>query len=814
MSDDESTTEDAGPVPGPGVTAWLTQVIGTPRASKAEGRPWLPAGFAPVEESGRRIELLLPEEVVVADGGTLQRVEIRGLPAGVTLASGVAMSDGFWHLAPDDLYGLTALVPDDIPLPFSVMLKGVFVGDDPETPWTELTGFEIDDVDTDEVLAARDKSDVREADQAAPKESMTQPDAESDVPETGTESPSPNIDGAKLPEATAPETPEVANIPAAPLTMVVIDLDVSVGTDDPALLKDISLCFSGLPAGAMLSTGTNIGGNWTVPATALSNLSIFIPEETPDFELDVEMTIAGSPPQSAAIQVENPPLHVDADDAFGITLAASGAGQTRFFVFTDGTVAYDRVINWAVAGDSEVNVLVPFIDSGMPFEILMRYETLGTEDGAPVLLGLEIDDTFIDANSPAISANGMPVDNGRTWSGDLILDVREALKLHMDEPESALPDDEDSASHQETYEPDALPMTDTPDEGDADELIGREEVLPAQEPEVSETGAAEPDKLDEIAVDNTDDVSGNDTAMPVPGDARDDDVAESDVLIVDATFEDLQRPAFISELRQLRDFIRTQTSDDSGEIYDRLGIDVTKWHDMKVNGPSGANVDLEPRLPRIAPSGGIDNTRDLLPLRLRGVSGASRIEVRLTGLPPGTLLTRGRNMGGGQWHLTANDCNDLSLLPPIGENGTIVLHVSENDPMGTGNTYAMQKSIIVGQNRKHPVSRGTDMPAMHLPLDPDVFDPDGHGALSLTVGELPAGAILSRGKNHGGGVWTLDAPPGDSLTIFAAAASPAFEITLTCVALNAETGASKVISRVIEVNPARGKLNLRSEMAA
>ncbi len=811
MSDDESATEDTGPVPGPGVTDWLAQVVGTPRASKAASRPWLPPGFGPETETVRRIELLLPEDVVVAEGGNLQRVEIRGLPDGVRLASGMAMRDGFWHLAPDDLYGLVALVPDDVPLPFSVMLKGVFVGDDPETPWSELAGFEINGTDTDEVLAARDKGDPSEAERK--HSNMDAPPAapESAAPAAVEESPLAAPEPIPMPPGPELSPVDAAVDTAPPLTMVVIDLDVSVGTDDPAVLKDISVAFSGLPTGAMLSCGASSGGTWTVPAADLSNLSIFIPEDTPDFELDVEMAIAGSDPQTAAIQVENPSVRINPDDAFRVSLAGDpGAGPTRMFVFTDGSVAYDRVINWPAAPNGEVELLVPYIDSGMPFEILMRYENLGAGEGTPALRGLEIDDTIIDADSPAISASGVPSDLGRIWSGDLVLDVREALKMHMVErDESSLENDNALTAHEphETAEP---TLSDAP--GEMTEEVGPAEpdrVLTSNETEYGETETAQRDAPEDRLADNDAKATLQSAAEPAA-----DDTKESNVLVVDATFEDLQRPAFITELRQLRDFIRTQSSDENGEIYARLGIDVAKWHDMTVRGPSGANVELEPLLPRIGPLGGIDNSRDFLPLRLQEFSAAARIEVRLSGLPPGSLLTHGENLGGGIWHLSARDCEDVLFLPPIGRTGATVLHISQSDDAAANADYTPHKSLVVDQSRKRSGLHGTDMPALNLTLEPAVFDPDGHGALSLTLGELPVGAVLSSGKNHGGGVWTLEATPGDTLTIHAAVASPAFEITLTCVALNAQTGASSVVSRVIEVNPTKMTLKLRTDMAA
>lgn len=851
MADDDETSAEEKPVPGPGVTAWLAAVIGAPRQSRAKAPPPLPAGFGPKLQA-RRIEVQLPEEVVVADGGTLQRIEIRGLPNGVQLTAGMAMNDGFWQLEPADLYGVAAMVPEGIDLPFSVMLKGVFVGDDPETPWTELTGYEFTDAGADHVLMERISAPAQEASDAEPEnvqvsepEAEIEPDpaldAEPEIePEPASEEPAPAEEAAQgaepapetaLEEATAPEPipePELApdpvpapdpeteptSEPVLSPTMVVIDLDVSVGTEDPNVLKDITLHFSGLPEGAILTAGDLDDGVWSVPASALSALAVVIPEQTPDFDLDVEMEISGAAPQSATIQVENTPQPVDPASAFRVYLTGGSTGQTRISIYTDGVATYDRVVNWSAAAEGALSLLVPYAESGLPFEILMRYESLSVDVGPPVLTGMEIDGTAISPMSPAISANGMAADEGLSWSGDLVVDVRGAMKQPLPElvPGSDLQDEEAMRVHVPTEMSEPTAALDADEDAFTSSEQPERILPPAPSPEVG---------TDELPFDDVVDAGEGDlddlTVEPeaVMSDTCDEDESEdSDILVVDATFSDLQRPAFINELRNLRDFIRTRPADHNGEIYDRLGIDVTKWHDMSVRGPSGAEVELEPRLPRIAPRGGIDNTRDLVWVELGELAGVSGIEVRVTGMPPGALLTHGKNLGDGVWQLAARDCAKVAMLPPIGPAGATALHVGWSANGAKEKSFTPRKSLIVGQSYKRPAQSGTDMPSMSLVLDAETFDPGDHGSLSLTIGEMPPGTVLSKGKNHGGGVWTLEAATGESIALSAAKAMAPFHITLTCVALNPETGDSTVVSRVLESFPAQGKLRVRTDEAA
>jgi|GEM_PF-672059 len=766
MPNDAKIPENIMPVPGPGVTDWLSAIIGTPRASKSSGPLSLPAGFLPLPETATRLGVALPDEVVHAEGGTLQRIEIRGLPKGVELSAGNLSPEGYWDLAPEYVKGLSAVVPGEVDLPFSVMLKGVFAGDDPDATWSELTGYEF--------TGGHDR----------PAPAAPEPEPET-TPETKTE---------PVPAAKSDSAGE--STPQKPVSMVVIDLDVSVGTDDPDVLKGISVRFSGLPDGASLSAGTDDNGTWTVSALDLADLSIVIPGDTGDFDLDVEMDIAGSEPQSASIHVENTPVDVNPSAAFKVVIAPqSRAGKARISIYSDGTVTYDQVVDWRGV-DEPVELLIPYIDDALPFEIVMRYDTLGEADCAPKLMEIAIDGVVIPPNAPEISAAGAIEDGGLAWQGDLVVDVRHALKAQP------LPSDdftEDAHVPSEMAEPEANAAPPSPvldDASEADAVLDPAAMPAEQTPIVAE----------EPAEDFADPVGGIDDDAPV-------DETDRGILVVDATYDDLQRPAFLNELRNLRDFIRTRADDANGEIYDRLGIDVTKWHDMAAHGPSGAEVDLDPKLPLLAPRGGIDNTRDFLPLNLSDVADGTDIVVRVSGLAPGALLTHGRNMGNGVWQLHASEAEGVCVLPPIADVKSAPLHIASGDS-GDAENIKTKKSLVVGLRRRPPYPGGTDMHDLPLTLDAALFDPDGHGALSLTIGDMAPGTILSRGRNHGGGVWTLDARCGDTVSFLTARGAKPFAATLTCVALNPETGDSTVVSRIVDITPSRGKIRLRSEMAA
>ncbi|MEX0695448.1 MAG: hypothetical protein WD075_13445, partial [Rhodospirillales bacterium] len=247
-------------------------------------------------------------------------------------------------------------------------------------------------------------------------------------------------------------------------------------------------------------------------------------------------------------------------------------------------------------------------------------------------------------------------------------------------------------------------------------------------------------------------------------------------------------------------------------VYARLGIDVTKWRDMVVVGPLGAVVELDPLLPALAPPGGIDNTRFLSPLGFENDLGSPIDAVLLRGLAPGTLLTHGKNNGDGTWTVPASDLARTALLPPMAASATMAVHVAWGSDHDTGMTA--RHTLLIGPKHIPPACAATKMRALKLPIEAAVFDPKGGQSLSLTLGDIPPGVLIAEGKNHGGGVWTLETTSGSLLTVYAAVAMKPFSMTMTCVALNIENGDSTVVSRIAEIMPTPGRIALRNEMAA
>lgn len=570
------------------------------------------------------------------------------------------------------------------------------------------------------------------------------------------------------------ETEAVDTTSPAHSMMIVIDLDVSVGIDDPDILAGISVTFSGLPTGASLTAGVQRDDNsWVVPATLLDDLSIVITEDTCDFELLIVMDSDDGAPQSTSIHVaNNPPLNHDGN-FFSIRLAPGPKlSSVRFFVYLDGGIAFDRVLAWPEDLNTPADITIPLLSEALPFEILMRYDVIGENkaDG-PSLVSIDLEDSHVSSGSPAITVQGQINDQGISWQGDLIVDVQGALKSATNIASDTDPE----------------PLLEVSD--DSELLSAIEPSGPADNPE------QEPEIID------VDDVHEPEVFETQPPEEQ-----SSDILTVDASLDDLKSPAFVDELRGLRDFIRGKSSDTEREIYERLNIDVSKWRDMSVRGPIGAPVNLDPALPSLAPYGGRDNTRTPEKLKMPWVNAAHDLEIRVTDVLPGALLTHGKNLGDGIWQLTTLDAEQLSILPPASQSKSASLQVSWTMRSSSGQETTEKRSILNSPVLQTLEYGNTDVRMMSISLSAEIFDPEGHGALSITVGDMPPGAMLSQGKNHGGGVWTLETMSDATFELAAGASMPSFSITLTCVALDSATGNSTVASHVVKVDPRTGAM--------
>lgn len=564
---------------------------------------------------------------------------------------------------------------------------------------------------------------------------------------------------------------------------VIVQLDVSVGVEETEALRAINLKFHGLPPRTRLTHGHEVApGTWTVNALDLANLCVLMPPSCPDFDLVVDMDTGSGPPQSARIRMNASTAKMSEDSPVVVLTVGPppGGEDTRFKVYADGVPVYDRVVGWRRIENGRQNIAIPITwGTDKPFELLVRCHPnvsgQSASDG-PILFAIETPERNIAVASRAVSGRITPREEGIAWRGDLTI----GLALPAAEEEPVTDTDTVDVSTALASTPPAVETretnTNTPDDAPNSAATAPRAPLEENQQDKTFVSAADEDAILELHVD----------------------------------IADLKQHAFIEELRRLKDYVLTHGTGDHESLYDRLSINVSKWHDMRVVGPSGADVELDEPFPNVFPLGGRDGGRPLHTM----IRDAARVrhdgEVRISGLPPGAVLTHGRNMGNGTWLVDAAVVADVAVLPPIGNHRSIRAVI---EPMDIDTHQDIQVSLIGGPlSDIEPADGPMREFTFHVPKD--IFDPEHLGALTLTIGDMPRGVLLSQGSNHGDGVWSLSCQPGQTLKIAAPVRQGVFAMSVTAVASGADGGESTVITRRVKVDPPLDFIEIEDASAA
>lgn len=532
----------------------------------------------------------------------------------------------------------------------------------------------------------------------------------------------------------------------------IIEIDVSVDTDGQDHLKQRSVYISGLAPGAILTAGQkDEKGTWTVQHADLKDLAIIVPEGTPAFDIDIALDEGEA---TASIQVEAPaPIDSIGENTLLLRLSPSSElAPHRVRIFSDGREVYDRVMLWGDDPDIPLDIMIgmPALDD-LPFELLIREEPLARDEPQTAnLLAAELNDHPVRLDDNIMRGNMTKTAIGWSWQGDLIFSIRESLTAH----------DVDEPAKEELVE-DHSDVLDTPDQG-----LDHEE---SQEPS-----------------------------------------SDGDVLVVQASTSDIERSGFIAELNALQTFMRGRADPDTEEVYERLGLTVKNWRDVRVIGPTGAEVELSTALPNLSPLGGRDNVVQTINVAERGHAFGRYDTFEFRGLPPGCLLSRGRNLGQGRWRIASRDIGNTSIvgLATFSSASVAQMFGAPGELNDEDTSEHMLGDILVGGASRRVTPSNEQSSIITVLLDSETFSPEGHGTLSLTIGDVPAGVLLTNGANHGDGVWTYETSVGDQLGFQILTPRAAFSVSITCVAMSNDSADSTIITHRARIRPDRMEVAL------
>ncbi len=185
---------------------------------------------------------------------------------------------------------------------------------------------------------------------------------------------------------------------------------------------------------------------------------------------------------------------------------------------------------------------------------------------------------------------------------------------------------------------------------------------------------------------------------------------------------------------------------------------------------------------------------------LLDTDGSETLEIQISGVPEGAILSAGTNQGSGVWSLSPANLIGLTITPPDGSDTdfdlTITAIATESSPTSTDSTVtkltaqetsaiSVQVDAVADQPELIVTSTATgdeDTP-ITLDISGALLDTDGSETLELEISGVPTGATLSAGTDLGAGVWRLVPADLAGLTLTPPANSDAeFQLTITATA--------------------------------
>jgi large repetitive protein len=232
--------------------------------------------------------------------------------------------------------------------------------------------------------------------------------------------------------------------------------------------------------------------------------------------------------------------------------------------------------------------------------------------------------------------------------------------------------------------------------------------------------------------------------------------------------------------------------------------------------PSADLVILDP-----LPVTTLEDTSVIMPLRVLledrlathvGENPPEQVQITFTGLPAGASLSGAGsivNLGGGSWRFTGSEsqANAITFMPPANYSGTFVVGLSAVSIDGAS-VLAIPATdsflITVTPVADTPVLqtntvRGGTSEALPLNLFAYPVDADGSETVSVTISNVPAGAIFSAGTDLGGGSWRFTEAQLPGLTITLAGGTTDTSLTVVATATETANNATATANGAISI---------------
>lgn len=680
------------------LTLTATSTRGTETASDSEGETIVITGVATTPSlsvsnttgaEDTPIPLTINSSLVDTDGSETLSLTISGVPAGATLSAGTNLGGGVWQLTPAQLAGLS-LIP-----------------------------------------AANMSGTINLTVSATSSEAGTTATASSPLVVT--------VTGVA-------DAPNLSVVPATGVENTPVALNISASLTDTDGSETLAITISGIPAGASLSAGTNLGGGvWSLTPAQLAGLTY---NPVPNTSGLVSLTVS-------AVSSENGTT-ATTTSAMGVTVG--DAADVPTLTVSNTTGAEDTPI--------ALSISAALTDPGGG-EIL-TVTVSGVPAGASLSAGTNLGGGVWSLTQAQIA--GVTLIPAANMSGTINLTITA------------------TASENGTTASASSPMV------------------------VTVTGVADAPNLSVSPASGAEDTA---IALPIAASLNDTDGSEILSILISNVPAGATLSAGINNGNgswtltpaQLTNLTITPPSNWSGTI--NLSVSATSSEDgthSTVTSPLLLTVTGEVDTPTLLVSDvtGAEDTAILLDIQstLTDFDGSETLSVMISGVPAGATLSAGTNLGGGVWSLTEANLVNLTLTPPLNWSGLIPLSVTVT-ATENGMTQSVSDSfnltvtgVADAPNLNVMPASGLEDTPIALTITSSLVDNDGSETLSIVIGNLPPGSVLSAGVQNPDGSWTLLPAQLAGLTV-----TPPLHISglinISVVAISTEGATSSATSMVL-----------------
>ena len=194
---------------------------------------------------------------------------------------------------------------------------------------------------------------------------------------------------------------------------------------------------------------------------------------------------------------------------------------------------------------------------------------------------------------------------------------------------------------------------------------------------------------------------------------------------------------------------------------------------------------------------------------LADTDGSENITISIAGVPEGARLSAGLPNTDGSWTISQDELEGLSIRPAKDSGDDFDLTITTTSTEANGDTSSTTTILPVTVQaiadtpglQLNANAAGTEDSAIAIDISAKLTDTDGSETLSVTIEDVPDGAVLSAGTKNSDGSWTVSSDDISGLTITPPAGSDSnFELKITATATEAEGDTAESTSFVLPVN--------------